>query len=114
MTAVGIYKRADGKADGLVQDITVAFARVGIITADPMLFVGRADGSCKGCNGHRKVIHCDEYHGHDEDCAVACDLCRPGLQAPSLVVSVGGDGTFLRALSSLGARIPVVGINAGT
>lgn len=63
MTTVGFFKRDDGKADALVNDIARAFAAAGLTTTDtPGLH--RTRSTCKQCDGTRRVLACCEYHGH--------------------------------------------------
>lgn len=113
MTLVGLYKRGDGKADALASLITAAFARAGIAcTLYPAMHL--VASNCSQCRGARRQVCCDEYHAHRRECTVPCEHCSKGIPFPDLIVSVGGDGTFLRALSSLGESLPVVGVNGGT
>ena len=113
MITVGLFKRDDSKADALVNEIAKAFADAGIsTTAAPGLHITAS--ACKQCNGTRRVLACCEYHAHWQDRLARCERCSADVPFPTLIVSVGGDGTFLRALSSLGKFLPVVGLNGGT
>lgn len=67
-------------------------------------------------SGFRLFVHTKFFHYLEENCvnmatAVPCDFLPPDV---SMVISLGGDGTFLRAARWIGHReIPIFGINTG-